>query len=134
MYLWIWYRKASFSSCFNLCPEGFMSWCGTDFTKLPKPYRIPDVEKQVNCIIDNLTRAKVYHLDYHESGKNLCYLPESQTLCLIDFDIALLQSEENKYPVLSKNLKNYNNPSYRKVIMKKNQTNFRNLSVIFSKK
>lgn len=53
------------------------------------------LNSQIKCIIDNLRRAGVKHADCAESGQNLCF--DHDTLCLIDFDIALVQGiKDNK--------------------------------------
>lgn len=51
-----------------------------------------DVTKQIDCIIKNLKRCRVKHVDSPNSGQNLSI--NGDTLCLIDFDIAMISGEK----------------------------------------
>tara|TARA_B110001469_G_scaffold125498_1_gene141027 strand:+ start:976 stop:1317 length:342 start_codon:yes stop_codon:yes gene_type:complete len=55
-----------------------------DLQKLKKNL---DIDEQINCILYNLKKAKVYHNDMHPSGKNLT-INEEGDIALIDFNIA----------------------------------------------
>lgn len=71
-----------------------MSWAGDTVSKLHAGHvTVPHKDKQINCILNNLERAGVYHLDMHPSGKNICI--HDTTLVLIDFDIAVIKSKIN---------------------------------------
>ena len=59
---------------------------------------------QINCILSNLKRAKVYHADMHISGKNMT-ISENGDLGLIDFDIAYLDNLKKKDTLGDKLLK-----------------------------
>jgi len=52
---------------------------------------IPDIDEQINCILDNLKKNKIRHLDLHDSGKNVC-VDKHGTISLIDFDVASIGS------------------------------------------
>ena len=52
---------------------------------------VPDIDEQLDCILDNLNRNKIRHLDLHDSGKNLC-VDKYGTISLIDFDVASIGS------------------------------------------
>ena len=58
-----------------------------------KPITIKNMEEQIECIIYNLKKCKIKHLDMCPSGKNLC-INEKGILSIIDFDIATIN---NKY-------------------------------------
>ena len=62
-------------------------------TKKIKPITIKNMEEQIDCIIYNLKKSKIKHLDMHPSGKNIC-INEKGVISLIDFDIA---SIDNNY-------------------------------------
>ena len=53
---------------------------------------IENKEEQVNCILHNLKKNNIKHLDMCLDGKNLC-VSESGTLSLIDFNIACINNE-----------------------------------------
>ena len=83
-----------------------LSNCGYSFnkyellvkTKKIKPITIKNMEEQIECIIYNLKKCKIKHLDMHPCGKNIC-LNKKGILSLIDFDIA---SIDNKYKSIKK--------------------------------
>ena len=56
------------------------------------PIVIKNKEEQVNCILHNLEKNKVKHLDMVTNGKNLC-VSETGVLSLIDFNIASINNE-----------------------------------------
>ena len=101
-----------------------MTWVGKTIKKLKKEKRkikVPDSDKQINCIIDNLERAGVYHLDMHWSGKNLCL--RKGVLGIIDFDVAIIKLDHSKKDsynnikpqtqILLKKYQKYKEPSYK---------------------
>ena len=45
------------------------------------------IEEQINCIVHNLKKKKIRHLDMCENGKNIC-VNKKGTISLIDFDYA----------------------------------------------
>ncbi len=70
-----------------------------------KKVRITDLDEQLDCILDNLKRNKIRHLDIHDSGKNMC-IDKFGNISLIDFDVAsignnymseTLKERSNKY-------------------------------------
>ncbi len=91
------------------------SHCGTSLDKLKYEINILNYEKQVDCILHNLKKNNVIHLDMTKNGKNLC-ITDNGILSLIDFDIAIIN---NKYlsAKLEKRFKNYGN-SYDDYIKK----------------
>lgn len=56
-----------------------------------KRITVPDMDEQIDCILDNLSRNKIRHLDLHDSGKNVC-VDKAGTISLIDFDVASVGS------------------------------------------
>lgn len=76
-------------------------------TKLPS-----DVDEQISCIIDNLRRSKIHHLDVFPW--NLCYDRKKRTLSLIDFDRAMIEKENFNYPLMNRDLETYERKFIRK--------------------
>lgn len=78
------------------------------------PIRINNVEEQINCILNNLEKNNIKHLDMCLDGKNLC-VSKTGVLSLIDFNIA---SIDDKYTTdkIKTRLQNYGNDrkSYNK--------------------
>lgn len=78
------------------------------------PIRIKNVEEQINCILNNLEKNNIKHLDMCLDGKNLC-VSKTGVLSLIDFNIA---SIDDKYTTdkIKARLQNYGNDrkSYNK--------------------
>ena len=72
-------------------------------TKKIKPITIKNMEEQIDCIIYNLKKCKIKHLDMHPSGKNIC-INNKGIISLIDFDIAAI---DNNYK--SENIKDLAN-------------------------
>lgn len=62
-------------------------------TKVIKPIIIKNMEEQIECIIYNLKKCKIKHLDMVSNGKNIC-INNKGIISLIDFDIA---SIDNNY-------------------------------------
>ena len=73
---------------------------------------VRDIEQQVNCIIYNLKKNKIKHLDMHISGKNIC-INKKGHLSVIDFDYAVIDdnclSEKIKTKLLMVNQNYYEN-------------------------
>ena len=72
-------------------------------TKKIKPITIKNMEEQIDCIIYNLKKCKIKHLDMHPNGKNIC-INNKGIISLIDFDIAAI---DNNYK--SENIKDLAN-------------------------
>lgn len=74
--------------------------CGISLNKYKKyvkyneidPIVIKNKEEQINCILHNLEKNKVKHLDMVTNGKNLC-VSKTGVLSLIDFNIASINNE-----------------------------------------
>ena len=66
---------------------------------------IKNVEQQINCILNNLEKNNIKHLDMCLDGKNLC-VSKKGVLSLIDFNIA---SIDDKYTTdkIKNRLQNY---------------------------
>ena len=62
-------------------------------TKKIKPIIIKNMDEQIECIIYNLKKCKIKHLDMVGNGKNIC-INNKGIISLIDFDIA---SIDNNY-------------------------------------
>lgn len=81
----------------------FLSNCGVsldnDF-EFEVPTNFSFYEKQIDCIIHNLKKNKIIHLDMSTSGKNLC-ISAKGIISMIDFDIVKYKNHD-----LSKILKN----------------------------
>ena len=60
--------------------------------KAIRPIFITDMEKQVDCIVDNLKKCGVRHLDMHHTGKNIC-VSDKGIISIIDFDIASIGND-----------------------------------------
>lgn len=71
--------------------------------KVIKPIIIQNMEDQIDCIIYNLKKCKIKHLDIHYNGRNIC-INNKGIISLIDFDLA---SIDNNYK--SKTLKKLGN-------------------------
>ena len=83
------------------------SHCGKSLNRLFYKINILNYEKQVDCIIHNLKKNNIVHLDMVSNGKNLC-ITDDGILSLIDFDIARIN---NKYlsAKIEKRFTNYGN-------------------------
>jgi len=105
-----------------------MNNCGEDLSKSSVRKDVPSPLSQISCIIDNLENANVFHLDFNINGKNLCFLKETDTLVLIDFDVSVIKDENGEiYPkndLIENIFKNYINPTYRECILKKSRRIF----------
>lgn len=58
-----------------------------------KEIKLINFDSQINCILHNLKKSQIYHRDIHISGKNTTL--NKNTLCLIDFDTAKINSHNN---------------------------------------
>lgn len=74
-----------------------MTSCGPSLNTI-KNFKAPkDIIEQINCILSTLEKAKIRHVDCPYNGQNLCYDEQTDTLAIIDFDMAFLEGEnENK--------------------------------------
>ena len=72
-----------------------LSNCGIsvkEYTKLKKNnIIITNKEEQVNCIVENLKKMNIIHLDMSPNGKNMC-INEDGIISIIDFDIAIINN------------------------------------------
>ena len=58
-----------------------------DIIKKKSDYVQINIEEQLKCIIHNLNKHQIKHLDMAENGKNMC-INKKGTISLIDFDYA----------------------------------------------
>lgn len=90
-----------------------MSNCGTDLSRVGTRESIfssltnQEILEQVRCIVINLTRAGIKHLDCPPNGQNVCWDPSTKTISLIDFDACFVDGYRVKNRVLSKWNKDY---------------------------
>ena len=75
-------------------------------TKKIKPIIIKNMNKQIECIIHNLKKCKIKHLDMRDDGKNIC-INNKGIISLIDFDIASIDNNYKSQQI--KNRANKNN-------------------------
>ena len=76
-----------------------MTYCGETLDIANNLIEIKNQELQIKCIVENLKRSGVYHLDMVRDGRNIT-INEEGIISLIDFDIASINKK-----FLSKNLK-----------------------------
>jgi len=71
-----------------------LSNCGFSLDKLPKLLipRASNIEQQIDCIIFNLQKCKIKHLDMVRNGQNVC-VNENGIISIIDFDIAAIDND-----------------------------------------
>ncbi len=91
-----------------------LSHCGTSLNNnfdFNLQHTFSFYEKQIDCILYNLKKNKIIHLDMSSSGKNLCISPEG-IISVIDFDIVKLQnydlSTKLKHTPIQKSMTNSN--------------------------
>ena len=100
----------------------FLSNCGVsldnDF-EFEIPTNFSFYEKQIDCIIHNLKKNKIIHLDMSTSGKNLC-ISAKGIISMIDFDIVKYKNYD-----LSKILKN--TCIHRSMITRNDEIRYRKL-------
>lgn len=70
-----------------------------------KKYSLKNPIKQIDCIIFNLKRCKIKHLDLKEEAKNIC-INKDGILSVIDFDIGSIHSKNHKDIQFYNNLRN----------------------------
>lgn len=77
-----------------------------------KPIIPKNINQQIDCIIYNLIKSNIKHLDVDNSGKNIC-ITEKGIISLIDFDIATIK-DDFKSDIIKKlyDKKNYNDDYY----------------------
>ena len=63
-------------------------------TKKIEPIKVKNIEKQIDCIIHNLEKSKIKHLDMCPSGKNIC-VNKKGIISIIDFDISSINDNYN---------------------------------------
>ena len=80
-----------------------------------KPYKLKNYNKQIDCILYNLNKCKIQHLDMHGNGKNLC-INKKGVLSLIDFDHASINGLYTRR--LKKRVRKYNRRNYNLVFKK----------------
>ena len=91
-----------------------LSDCGISFNnykrfvkqKKIKPIKIVNLDEQIECIVNNLKKNKIKHLDMTLCGKNLC-INRNGIISLIDFDIAAI---DDKF--MSKKIKDRDHDNY----------------------
>lgn len=64
--------------------------CGHSLDKIREKIKISNKNEQIKCIVTNLKKSNIQHLDMVLSGKNIC-LDTNGTLSVIDFDIASIK-------------------------------------------
>ena len=67
-----------------------LSYRGPSIDKLRSRTRVSKMEAQLKCIIHNLRKSEIKHLDMHE--KNLC-VNRDGIISIIDFDVACAKSD-----------------------------------------
>ncbi len=90
-----------------------LSYQGTSIARMvstKQTIKISDAEEQLDCIIRNLRRNKIRHLDLHHSGKNMC-IDKYGIISLIDFDVASIGSDYES-SVLQERAEKYGNGKY----------------------
>ena len=70
---------------------------GTSIDKLNENVNVYNIDEQLDCIINNLKKNKINHLDMVPDGRNLC-VNKNGVISLIDFEISEIDNT---------NLKNY---------------------------
>lgn len=76
-----------------------MTNCGTSLDKISDKQHPSiiltkeEIEEQISCIVFNLKRSKIKHVDCPENGQNICFSEESKTISLIDFDSAVIDGK-----------------------------------------
>ena len=90
------------------------------------PISIINVEQQIKCILDNLEKNNIKHLDMCLDGRNLC-VSKTGILSLIDFNIASINNEHTTSEI-KKRLEYYGtaNDSYNKYMKNRIMTTIKN--------
>ena len=76
------------------------------------------MEEQLKCIIYNLKKCKIKHLDMHPNGKNLC-INERGIISVIDFDAAVINNNYKSKKIKDSANKYKNNNHYYNNLKKK---------------
>jgi hypothetical protein len=66
--------------------------CGHSLDKIREKIKISNKNEQIKCIVTNLKKSNIQHLDMVLSGKNIC-LNTNGILSVIDFDIASIKED-----------------------------------------
>lgn len=82
------YNKLKYELCLTYCGESIYDIRQNKQNK--KIINIVDIKEQIDCIIYNLKKSKIKHLDIHPSGKNICIF--NNNIILIDFDISSINN------------------------------------------
>jgi len=82
--------------------KSIASLTSQDVAKLNK--KKLELNSQINCILSNLRRSKVYHSDMHITGKNMT-ITDDGDLGLIDFDISYIDNFKAKRSSMDKLIK-----------------------------
>lgn len=96
-----------------------LSYCGYSINKYKdliqnkkiKPIIIDNIEDQINCIIYNLKKCKIKHLDMRMNGQNIC-INKKGFIYLIDFDFSSINDEYITNKIKIKNDEYGNNNYY----------------------
>jgi hypothetical protein len=79
---------------------------------------VKKIEQQIDCIIYNLNKANVKHLDMTDCGKNLC-INNNGIISLIDFDLAVIDNDYKSLQLKKRIQNEYGNNNYNKVFKEK---------------
>lgn len=91
-------KSTHFPKIISLYPSMYeftLSYCGRSIFDREKEniiIKIKNLEEQIDCIIHNLKKANVMHIDMVPNGKNLC-LSRKGIISVIDFDIAVVNEK-----------------------------------------
>ena len=77
-----------------------------------EPIKINNIDEQINCIIYNLKKNRIKHLDIY-NGKNLC-VNKKGTISMIDFDIASINNSYKSSKFKYKNNEKFDQKDYYK--------------------
>lgn len=76
------------------------------------------MSRQIDCILNLLSKANITHLDLNDNGKNIC-INEDGHLSIIDFDIMHFKSLDTKKtitPEMNKRIARFKNVDFKKKI------------------
>jgi len=76
------------------------------------------MSRQIDCILNLLSKANITHLDLNDNGKNIC-INEDGHLSIIDFDIMHFKSVDTKKtitPEMNKRIARFKNVDFKKKI------------------
>ena len=83
-----------------------------------KPIIIKNIEEQVDCIVYNLKKCKIKHLDVISNGKNIC-INNKGIISLIDFDIAVIDNNYKSKKIKDRAIKQSEKADYYIQLKKK---------------